>query len=73
MGGEGGEENPLHTQQLLQFSDESSNLSAFVQDVSIRMIMMRGDGKLHLLDIKEKTVGTTSKGEMLCNLLRTII
>lgn len=35
--------------------------------------MMRGDGKLHLLDIKEKMVGTTSEGETLCNLLHTII
>lgn len=35
--------NPLPPQQLLQFSDGSSNLPAFVQDVSIRMEMKRGE------------------------------
>jgi len=58
-------ENPLHAQQLLQFSDGSSNLPTLVQDVSIRMVMKRGDGKLHLLGVKEKTVGIASKGETL--------
>lgn len=35
--------NLLPPQQLLQFSDGSSNLPAFVQDVSIRMVMKRGE------------------------------